>query len=68
MSGVACSGSCCLACRPGTKVQHPWLSPDRVCFLQVSYGTWFGANTEFIHGIQVGTLTAASHADGVCGI
>ena len=28
-------------------------------FLQVSYGTWFGANVEFIHGIQVGLLAAS---------
>lgn len=39
--------------------------------LQVTYGTWFGANVEFIHGIQVGSagcsrpLLELEHSDAV---
>jgi hypothetical protein len=52
---VLCSSCCSLLCRLQSTVRIRG-SGCLGLLLQVSYGTWFGANTEFIHGIQVGIL------------
>jgi hypothetical protein len=41
--------------------------PLSALFLQVTYGTWFGANVEFIHGIQVGIGSRAQCHDCLSG-